>query len=189
MLPEVITQIPDLVLNISAFRMIQSLDIRKQDHLRMDAYMEPNTGEEVSFLAMGRMYHVPCAITSIRHLYWWFLDETNVTVGGIWNTMGISLPDIMDTPHHRRMRAWTLIQKICLVVRKMKTENYSTQLYQNVTHSSVHPIVTITLWRVSYVLNKAIMVPYFFLCFKSQSTIVMCITCTCVREGGTASVV
>jgi hypothetical protein len=31
---------------------------------------------------------------------------------GIWNTMGISLPDIMDMPHHRRMRAWTLIQKI-----------------------------------------------------------------------------
>jgi hypothetical protein len=22
------------------------------------------------------------------------------------------LPDIMDMPHHRRMRAWTLIQKI-----------------------------------------------------------------------------
>ena len=65
MLPEVITRIPGLVLNISAFRMIQSLDIRKQDHLRMDAYMEPNTGEEVSFLAMGRMYHAPCTITSI----------------------------------------------------------------------------------------------------------------------------
>jgi hypothetical protein len=187
MLPEVITRIPDLVLNISAFRMIQSLVIPKQEHLRMDAYVEPNTGEEVSFLVMGRMYHAPCAITSIRHLYWWFPDETNVTVDGIWNTMGISLPDIMDMPHHRRMRAWTLIQKIWLVARKMKTENYSTQLYQNVTHFSVHPIKMIILWRVSCVLNKEIMVPYFFLWFKSQSTIVMCITC--VREGGTASVV
>ena len=45
--------------------MIQSLVIPKQEHLRMDAYMEPNTGEEVSFLVMGRMCHAPYAITSI----------------------------------------------------------------------------------------------------------------------------
>ena len=71
MLPEVITRIPDLVLNISAFRMIQSLVIPNQEHLGMDAYMEPNTGEEVSFLVMGRVVYKRFSVSICGGAMWW----------------------------------------------------------------------------------------------------------------------